>query len=101
VCPQAVGSTAWIDLGHAGVLDANLPAKEPDFLFESVILAGEPGAGIDAVGGPAAGCSNGVVGQEMTCRTADSTFRSYPEGRGMSGKDCLGNDMPPERCYCQ
>ena len=41
----------------------DLLAKELDLLFESVVVAGEPHTGIDAVGGPATGRCDGIVGQ--------------------------------------
>jgi hypothetical protein len=56
-------SMAGMDLGHASVFDADLLAKEFDLLLEPIVLGGQAYTGIDAVGCPAPGAGDGVVGQ--------------------------------------
>jgi len=61
------GSVVWaavrIEPGHASIPDADLLVKEFDFLLEPVALGGKADPGVDAVGGPASGAGDGVVGQ--------------------------------------
>ena len=45
------------------ILDAELLTEQLGLLFELVVVAGEPNTGVDAVGGPAAGAYDGIVGQ--------------------------------------
>ena len=39
-----------VRLGNPGVLDAEFLAEEFDLLLELVVIGGEPGSGVDAVG---------------------------------------------------
>ena len=52
-----------IDLREASVLDAELFTEQLGLLLELAVVAGEPGPGVQAVGGPVAGCDDGVMGQ--------------------------------------
>jgi len=58
---------AWsvpkIDFGKPSVLDAEFLAEQLGLLLELVVVGCQSDAGIDAVGGPASGASDGVVGQ--------------------------------------
>jgi len=58
-----VWPTARVELGHPRVRDADLLVKEFDLLLEPVALGGKAHPGVDAVGGPASGAGDGVVGQ--------------------------------------
>ena len=60
---RVVWTSPWIDPGNSGVLDADLLADEGDFLPEPIVLGGQPDPSVDAVGRPAAGCYDSVVGQ--------------------------------------
>ena len=50
-----------MDLGHARILDANLFPEQIEILAETLILAGESDAGIDAVRSPSPGAGDGIV----------------------------------------
>jgi len=52
-----------IDLGEAGILDAEFFAKEFDLLLELVVLGRQADSGVEAVGRPAAGYYDSVMGQ--------------------------------------
>jgi len=56
-------SSSRIEPGNASVLDAELLAEQLVVLLESIVVCYQSDAGIDAVGGPAAGGYDGVVGQ--------------------------------------
>ena len=73
-----------IELGHPGVLDADLLAKELHLLVDPVVVGRQPNAGVDAVGGPTPSARDGVVSQREDCRTPDLMFLAQPEDRGMS-----------------
>ena len=52
-----------IDLGDAGVLDAKLLTKQGSVVRLAFVLGSLPGARVEGVGSPAAGCHDGEVGQ--------------------------------------
>ena len=58
-----VWPTARVDRGEACVLDAEFLAEQLGVLLESVVVGCQSDGGIDAVGGPAAGGYDSVVGQ--------------------------------------
>jgi hypothetical protein len=55
-------SMAGVDPGHASVLDPDLLTKELDLLLESVVLSGQAYTGVDAIGSPAPGARDGLMG---------------------------------------
>jgi len=58
-----MGSVPGIDLREASVLDAELFTEQLVLLLDLVVLAGEPGSGVEAVGSPPASSYDGKVGQ--------------------------------------
>ena len=75
-----VWPTSWIDSDHASVLDSDLLAKELVLLLELLVVACEPDTCVDAVGGPAAGRCDGVVGEGNDLQ--DGRFdAAIPSGR--------------------
>ena len=53
----------WINLGKPSVLDAEFLAEQLGLPLELVVVAGEPNTGVDAVGCPAMGGYDSIVGQ--------------------------------------
>jgi len=56
-------SSSRFELGDASVLDAEFLAEQLVVLLESVVVGCQSDPGVDAVGGPAAGDYDGIVGQ--------------------------------------
>jgi len=52
-----------IDPGKANIPDAEFLTEQLGLLVESVVVGGQAGADVDAVGGPAASGYDGMVGQ--------------------------------------
>jgi hypothetical protein len=64
---RSVGGVVWpasrIDLGESGLLDAEFLAEQLGLLLELVVLGSQADVGVDAVGSPATGGHDSVVGQ--------------------------------------
>lgn len=60
---RVVWSMTWGGLGHVCISDTDLLAERGNLLFGLIALIFVPDAGIDAIGSPALGRYDSVVGQ--------------------------------------
>ena len=77
----------------AGVLDADLFAKEFDFLVQTVVFGLQAYAGVEAIGRPAAGMSDGELGQGNDVKDGGLDGLGEDGGRGIVGALVLAFGM--------